>query len=142
MTNSKRSLVILDDQKLILNALYRTFRRTEVQISTFHRPLDALSYLEKCSNVGVIISDEVMPLMRGSAFLKQAAKLHPQASRILLTGCASTLSIDDRINESNEWKLVTKPWSNGRLIEIVESGFKRYESLKNGLNVHSNSTLE
>ncbi|PHU99522.1 response regulator [Iodobacter sp. BJB302] len=65
---NSRTLLIVDDEPDILNALKRLFRRSGYQIFTSTSALDALELLA-LNSIHVIISDQRMPQMHGSITL-------------------------------------------------------------------------
>ena len=61
---------MVDDETDNLDLLYRTFRR-EFQVYKAESALSALQVLEERGEMAIIISDQRMPEMNGTEFLKQ-----------------------------------------------------------------------
>ncbi len=125
MNDPTNTLVIVDDDPLVLKALQRALRPAGYAVHAFASPAEALLFLESYS-VGVIIADQNMPGMDGAAFLQRAARRRPGASRILLTGFPHEQQISALVNASGAWRYVTKPWSNAELLSLVAAGFERF----------------
>jgi CheY-like chemotaxis protein len=82
---TKPRLLIVDDDELVLAALQSLFRFEsgyELELET--KPAKAAQLLSS-KRFDVVISDLLMPEMDGIQLLETAAKLQPEATRILLT---------------------------------------------------------
>ncbi len=60
--------------------------RKEYQLFTANSGQVALKTLQDVAGITVVVSDMRMPGMDGAALLKRVRQLHPDISRILLTG--------------------------------------------------------
>ena len=79
------SLLIVDDEARILSALRRSLRREGYEIVTAETAEEALRLLGE-RPVDAILSDQKLPGMEGSQFLAEAARLCPEAVRMIITG--------------------------------------------------------
>ena len=75
--------------------------------------------------VVAIISDWLMPGMKGDEFLIDVHKKYPQIVKIMLTGQADKEAIDRAKKYANLHDCVYKPWSDRVLIEIVKSALEQ-----------------
>jgi signal transduction histidine kinase/FixJ family two-component response regulator len=79
-------------------------------------PREALRVLEEIASEGdrvaLLISDQMMPGMKGTAFLAEARGLSPESTRALLTGHAGIESAIVAINAGLLDRYLTKPISN------------------------------
>src|SRR4051812_25031300 len=87
MIAKRPTVVVVDDESEVLRSLYDLFR-LEFRMLTYERPADALAALGEIDDVDVIMSDQRMPEMTGVRFLESAQALHPDATRLLITGYA------------------------------------------------------
>lgn len=117
MLTSKMTVLCVDDEPLILNAL-KALLRLRYHVITTTDPFEALDIL-KTGKVAVIISDQRMPEMLGTELLSQAKILSPRTTRILLTGFSDLSAIISTVNDSEVYRFLTKPWSNQEVLEIV-----------------------
>jgi CheY-like chemotaxis protein len=86
----KRSVIFVDDEPNILEALQRMLRplRNEWEMQFVHGGVEALS-LMAANPVDVIVTDMRMPGMDGDELLTRVRQAHPHTVRIVLTGqCA------------------------------------------------------
>lgn len=129
-TNSKPSLVIVDDEDMVLTSLTAYLQlETDIAVETFSNPEDAVRHLGE-HEVDVVIADYLMPRMNGIQLLGRAKAIQPEATRILLTGHADKQSAIDAINEVGLFQYLEKPWDNASLLLIIRSGSERSKLLR------------
>ena len=102
-----RSLLIVDDEARILSALRRTLRREGYEILTAETVEEALRILDERS-VDAILSDNKMPVMNGSEFLREAARRCPNAVRMIITGWTEEIP-PSQLESLGVCALVSKP---------------------------------
>ncbi len=119
------TLLIVDDEPGILLALQRVFRHEGIRLLTAGGGAEALELLA-LHPVQVILTDQRMPGMSGSAFLGVVKDLYPNTVRIILSGHADFDAISEGINEGAIYKFLTKPWDDDGLREHVRDAFRRY----------------
>ena len=66
-----------------------------------------------------------MPEMNGLEFLREAKKIYPEVSMILLTAYADKENAIKTINEIGVYKYIEKPWDNDDLIMNIKNGIER-----------------
>jgi len=109
----KARVLFVDDDERILNALKSLFRdRYHVFATTDCEK--ALDFLGKYA-MHVVVSDQRMPQMLGSEFLRRARQVSPNAVRILLTGYSDLAAIVGSINDGEVYRFISKPWDNEEL---------------------------
>ena len=81
--------------------------------------LVALERLAAHPDVAVIISDQRMPGMSGTEFLRRTAADYPDIMRIILTGYTDVEDLVGAINEGKVFKYVTKPWDEQDLRRLI-----------------------
>jgi len=120
------SLLIVDDEPIVLAALKETLEREKYHVVATTNPLKALEIL-RTQDFAVIISDQRMPEMMGLDFLIESKKLNPLASRILITAVLSLPTIVDAINKGEIFRFVAKPWLREELTTTVKNAISRYQ---------------
>ena len=118
-------LLIVDDEEMVLTSL-RSFLmlETEYEVLTFSSTAEALEAVNG-RTIDLVVSDYLMPDMTGIDFLLEIKKLHPYATRILLTGYADKENAIKAINEVGLYQYVEKPWDNNALKLIIQNGLER-----------------
>ena len=93
-------------------------------VVVYNDPIKAIEYL-KTNSPDLIISDFLMPEMNGMEFLREAKKLYPETSMILLTAYADKENAIKTINEIGVYKYIEKPWVNDDLVMNIRNGIER-----------------
>ena len=107
------TLLIVDDEERILNALRRSLRREGFEILTAHTPQEARKWLEE-RPVDVVLSDHKMPTASGLEILAMARELRPDAARLLISGWPEQVA-PARLAELGVRELLPKPWDDADL---------------------------
>lgn len=124
----RHTLLIVDDETAILNALKRLFRRESYNILTASNGREGIEILRKVEMpVSLIISDQRMPEMTGSVFLEEAKRIFPDAIRFLLTGYSDMDAIVDAVNRGEIHRYIAKPWNDNDLIIQVRQSLEQFE---------------
>lgn len=124
--SSTQTLLLLDDEENILRALSRVLRRDGYHVLTANRAQDAFALLAK-HEVQVILSDQRMPEMDGTAFFSRVKDLYPETIRIVLSGYTDLTSVTEAINQGAIYKFLTKPWDDTQLRATVAQAFQHHE---------------
>lgn len=121
----KGKIVVVDDEKIVTSA-FSTLLKVEgfSDAHFFNNPKDAIEFLKE-NTPDLVISDFLMPEMNGLEFLTEVKKLHPEVSRILLTGYADKENAIRAINEVGLYRYIEKPWNNDDLIINIKNGIER-----------------
>jgi len=117
------TLLLVDDEQNILNALRRLFRREGYHVLTAGSGAEALELLA-LNPVQVIISDQRMPEMSGVEFLSRVKELYPRTVRIVLSGYSELSTVTDAINRGAIWKYISKPWDDEDLLQEIRAVFR------------------
>lgn len=130
MESKKYTIVCVDDERNILRAIRRVFRKANYNIITCISAKECLNVLEKGHNVNLIISDQRMPEMSGIELFSIVKEKYPDIIRILLTGYTDAESIKEAINRGSVYKIFFKPWDDDVLRLEVENAVKQYELVR------------
>lgn len=125
MDAAKRTILCVDDEKDILDSLFDNFMDI-YDVKTATSGAEALQIFNK-EDVALIISDQRMPQMEGTALLEQITQLKPQCKKILLTGYTDINAAIEAINKCAVDKYFSKPWDDAELTKTVEALIKRYD---------------
>jgi thioredoxin reductase (NADPH) len=131
------AIVAVDDEPTVLAAVSRDLRRgfgerfRILRATSGPEGLDLLrQLLARGDQVAMLIADQRMPAMPGTAFLVEARKLVPDAKRVLLTAYADTEAAIAAINEVALDYYLLKPWDppEEQLFPVVEDLLTTWES--------------
>ena len=126
---SGNALLLVDDEESVLNSIERLFAKTDMKILKAANGEDALELLGK-ENISVLVSDNLMPGMKGVELLSKARDISPDVVRILMTAHADIPTAVDAINNGEVFKFILKPWDNKELVSIIEEGVNRHQIIK------------
>ena len=114
-------LLCVDDEPSITEAMERLFK-SHFQVLMASLPSEALELLNRHKDCAVILSDFQMPEMNGVEFLRQARRIAPLSSRVILSGQIDLHQISAAINHADIHKFIMKPWENDYLtVQILEA---------------------
>jgi response regulator RpfG family c-di-GMP phosphodiesterase len=127
----KGVLLCVDDEIIVLTALKDQLRRAfgnEFHIDVAESAEEALELLDELSQQGhrllVIVSDWLMPGMKGDEFLVQAHRRFPTVVKILLSGQAQQEAVDRAKREGGLHDFLSKPWNASELVETINAGLR------------------
>ena len=129
------TLLFVDDEEGVLNALRRIFVDENYTILTANSAEKALHLLEE-RQVHLVLTDHRMPGMTGAELLKAVRARWPETIRIMLTGYADVNSIMGAVKEGAVYKFITKPWNDEDLRLTVALALQQY------LLMHENRHLK
>jgi DNA-binding NtrC family response regulator len=125
--SGKYAILCVDDEAIILLSLKQELRSLFGDRFEYESALDAGSALEVIDELAaegielaLIISDLIMPGMRGDQFLVKAGERCPGASLVLITGQADEESLELLKERIPDLGLIRKPWNAARLRSLVE----------------------
>lgn len=129
--HEKKTILIVDDEENNLQLLKRTFRGS-YNLLLAHNGLEALDVVkENADKIALIVSDQKMPVMEGTVFLKQVNATNPGIIKILLTGHVGTDILVSAINDCNLFQYILKPFEPEELKIAVQNGIEKYSMTEN-----------
>lgn len=125
----KGVLMCVDDEVIVLTALKDQLRRaygSDYVVEVAESAEEALELLDELSEQGhtvlVIVSDWLMPGMKGDEFLVQAHQRFPTVVKIMLSGHAEQSAVDRVRREAGLHEFLSKPWNAAELVESINLG--------------------
>lgn len=112
------TVLFVDNEISMLNSMDRYFEANGMYVITASSAKDALRVLESFK-VDVVVSDEMMPTMRGTVLANIIKRLYPRIQIVILTGYPSVDSAVSAVNGGSVSKYITKPIDNYELMKIV-----------------------
>jgi CheY-like chemotaxis protein len=117
------TLLLVDDEENILNALVRMLRRDGYRILTATGAEAALDILGR-QDVQVVISDQRMPGISGTELLSRVKDMYPHTVRMVLSGYTDLAAVTAAINRGSIYKFLTKPWNDDELRLQIRDAFR------------------
>ena len=121
-----RSIFYLDDDASQLEVFSEMFG-AEYDVRTSSSPADARRMLSECA-AEVIISDQNMPEVDGTDFLREVAPVCPGGVRILLSGYVSLGDVLGEVGSGVVNVFVPKPWDESYMRRVLERALAALDS--------------
>jgi response regulator RpfG family c-di-GMP phosphodiesterase len=129
---TKNVIICIDDEKVILTSLKSQLKKCfggEFIYETAENANEGFElvdeHVEQGNKIMVIISDWLMPDMKGDEFFIEINKKHPKIIKILLTGQADSKAIERAYNDAGIYGLITKPWSENDLVDVIQNALRK-----------------
>jgi len=131
---SRKAILCVDDEKIVLLSLrdQLTHHFGNRYIYEFAESADeALEVIEELNEdeikILIIVSDWLMPNMKGDEFLIRVHQQFPDIVTVLLTGQADEAAIERTRHYANLHRYIPKPWDEESLIEALRSGLEEID---------------
>lgn len=130
-------IVCVDDEKIILTGLDSELsgkfgKNYDIELAQSGE--EAIEIVEDALADGVevamVISDFIMPGMKGDELLIKIHQLLPDTIKIMLTGQADAEGIANTINKAKLYRYISKPWDRNDLTLTIDEALKSYEKDK------------
>jgi len=135
-----RAVLFVDDEENILNSLKRLFQKSDIQVLTATSGSEALEVLRRM-DVAVMVSDQLMPGMKGDELLVKARSVSPDTVRIMMTGHGDLPTALQAINSGEVFRFLLKPWENQVLRNIIEEALARHLLFRSMRNAEESTLL-
>ena len=130
---NNKVILCVDDEGLVLNSLktqLRTEFGNEYEYETSESASEALEILDELNEEGVdvivIVSDWLMPGIKGDEFLVRVHEKFPNIAKIMLTGQADDAAIERARRDANLDCFLEKPWTKEALLAAVKAGMQKF----------------
>ena len=125
---SKPIILCVDDEKVVLKSLKTQLKSAFGNAYVYEMaesPADALELIDELNDDEIslilIVSDWLMPGMKGDEFLVRVHQKFPNIVKIMLTGQADEVAVNRAFHEANLHRCLPKPWSESELIDTIKT---------------------
>jgi CheY-like chemotaxis protein len=124
----KKIILCVDDEKIVLNSLKSQLKNkfgSQYRYEMAESASEAMEIIEEIHEeyespvMLIIVSDWLMPEMKGDEFLIQVHEKYPNTIKMMLTGQADEDAIERARNYANLRKCLAKPWNEQELLEDI-----------------------
>ncbi|MCA9039697.1 MAG: response regulator [Planctomycetaceae bacterium] len=122
---NKPRILVIDDEPNVIQACKRALKRGGFDVIGTTDPEEALRTVES-DDISVIISDQRMPEIQGSALMEKVKRIAPDTVRVILTGYADINAAIDSINSGNVFRYISKPWDDDELRTVISEAAEKY----------------
>ncbi len=129
----KPVILCVDDEMVVLNSLKIQLKKEFGDNYLYEIAENADEAMEIIDEIGheedsdilVIVSDWLMPGIKGDEFLISVHKKYPKIVKVILTGQADEVAIERVKKQANLHHCLYKPWDGKELIETIKSGLAK-----------------
>ncbi|MBL8968695.1 MAG: response regulator [Spirochaetaceae bacterium] len=125
---ASEAILCVDDEPIILMSLKRMLAAAFKGIYRIEIALcadEAFGLIEELRGEGIsvrlVLSDWLMPGMKGDEFLTLLRERHPAIDSIMLTGQADEACLERARRDAALFACVRKPWRNAELLETIKA---------------------
>ncbi len=127
------TIICVDDDLTVLNSLKIELENNfgeQYVIELAQDGEEALEIFAELMDNGyeipIVISDYIMPGMKGDELLRCIHAISPKTLKIMLTGQADIEAMGNAINYANLYRFITKPWHDKDLVLTVKEAINSY----------------
>lgn len=128
---AERVILLVDDEAIIVLALSRELRRAfgrEYRVETALDAESAFGVIRELEGEGcelvVVVSDWLMPGMKGDEFLVRLRERNPKLALFMVTGQADETAVNRAVDEAKVIACIRKPWRGPELVELIREATK------------------
>jgi len=131
---SKKNILFVDDNENIISGIQRQLRpyREQWQLFFADSGRQALELMAQ-QPIDLIVSDMMMPEMRGDELLKKVSEQYPGTVRMILSGFADENTLKNGLEAAHQY--ISKPCTAETLREVISQIFKIQACVRNPLIV-------
>jgi diguanylate cyclase (GGDEF)-like protein len=116
--HTKPTIMVVDDDVSILDILRQMLVTEGYACQTFTRAQDALGALER-TPVDVLLTDIVMPGMRGLELVRRAKQAQPSVTVVVMTGFVEEFSYEEALR-AGAADFIKKPFTNQEMLVRIK----------------------
>jgi DNA-binding NtrC family response regulator len=127
----KKAILCVDDEKIILDSLKSQIKRRFGNLykceiaSSATEAIEVIDELIEAEvEILIIVSDWLMPGIKGDEFLISIHEKFPKIIKLMITGQADSEAIENARIHANLFACISKPWKEEELFEILESALE------------------
>lgn len=120
----KEAIICVDDERSLLFSLQHQISAefSDFLIECAESGEEAIELLKELESLDIevrfVITDQMMPGMKGNEIIDIIQKFNPEITCILLTGYTQ-LEIIKELEETHKVKIISKPWDKGELLSAL-----------------------
>jgi general secretion pathway protein E len=123
--SGKSKVLCVDDDESILRGFRLNLGR-DFEVVTANDGLEGLKVFKEHGDIGVVLSDMVMPEMNGPEMLGLIKDFKPSTMTVLLTGHSDFELTKNAVNSGEVYKILTKPCSIAEILKTINECADKY----------------
>jgi len=129
---SKPVILLVDDEVVVLDSLKIQLKKefgNEYFYEVAESADEALEIIEELEEENIeillLVSDWLMPGMKGDELLIKVHDQYPDIIKVMLTGQADEDAVERAEQQANLYNCLRKPWDKTELIDTIKSGLAK-----------------
>ncbi len=118
------NVLYVDDEQQNLISFTAAFRKY-FNVFTALSSKEAEVILNK-NKIHVLITDQRMPIKKGTELLSESVKKYPELTKIILSAFIHTVEVKEAVKLGYVFRTLEKPWDNEELIDTIKLGYESY----------------
>ncbi|HEX7641181.1 MAG TPA: EAL domain-containing protein [Burkholderiaceae bacterium] len=123
---AERVLLLVTQERDALQHLGRILEREKTVLVCAATPAEGFEAMAT-RNAGVVLCDQDLPEMTGTAFLKRIGDLYPDSIRMVMSETLEMGPMLDAINSGAIFKFLAKPWNEALVMACLRDAFRLFE---------------
>lgn len=120
------AILYVDDEVAALRQLPQALEE-EFRFYTAENAEEGLRILqENLDDIGLVLSDQQMPGMKGAQFLERVRQIRPRITRMLVTAHSDLQAAIDSVNRGAIYRYLDKPWDIDPLSRELRRGLEYF----------------
>lgn len=128
----KKAILCIDDERIVLESLKGQLRKnfgSEYRYEFAESAEEGFEIIDELAHEGtnllIIVSDWLMPDIKGDEFLIEVHQKYPKIVKVLLSGQAADDAIKNAQEKAGLYGFLSKPWEEKELVETIRSGLEQ-----------------
>lgn len=127
MAEKRINVLYVDDEVNNLVPFKAAFRK-EFNVFTALSALEAEAILDNGNDIHVLITDQRMPVKKGTELLEEAVKKYPNQTRIILTAYPEDKAVQEAEKMQLIYRAAGKPFDENELRNYIKEGYDLFYS--------------
>lgn len=122
----KKVIICVDDERMVLSSIKEQLKnnfKDQYLYETADNASDTLELVDELAKKGIeiilIVSDWLMPGIKGDELLIKIHQKHPKIVMIMLTGHADEKAVENAKINANLFACIHKPWDEKTLVNAI-----------------------
>ncbi len=137
MSTRKPVILCVDDERSVLVSLKEQLKRSFGEFCAVETADDAAGALELHAelvedghDVPLLITDHIMPGMKGDQLIREFQSRAPEMLKVMLTGQAGTTAVANAVNSGGLYRFISKPWDHEDLVLTVREALRKFDDAR------------
>lgn len=111
-------ILLVDDEKIILEMITQQLKRMGFEVSAFQNPLQAWEHFQQQPDYDLVLTDFTMPQLTGDELAQKIINKQPDIPVLIITAYGHLIS-EEKLKHIGVLRCLSKPISAGKLRRII-----------------------